>query len=127
MHAFKLPSKGGLGFGEKPGPTDGLEARLIALARKELSKKEIEGQEKDLVMLARISAAIAAVALPQCPIDKPVRGKTPAQWREACDEMYNSALELAKASQARDAKAIKAAADKLNRSCTACHGCFLGE
>jgi hypothetical protein len=125
MQAFKLPSKGGLGFGEKPGPADGLEVKLVALARKELSKKEIDCQVKDLVMLARISAAIAAVALPQCPVDKPA-AKDLARWQEGCDNMYNAALELAKASQVRDGGAIKAAAKKLNRSCNACHALLRG-
>jgi hypothetical protein len=124
MHAFKLPSKGGLGYGEKPGPNDGLEARLYALGRKDMTPRELAAQERDLVALARISAAIASVALPQSPVDKPVGAKTPAKWKEFGDEMYNTALELAKASKARDAKAIKTAANKLYKNCNECHSIF---
>src|SRR5262249_10991961 len=73
MHGFKLRNKGGIGFGEKPSAnptTDGIEARIIALSKKELTKKEAETQEKDLITMAQISAAIASVAIHKCPVDK---------------------------------------------------------
>ena len=53
----KLNKKGGLGIGSKPGSVvpDGIEAKIIALAKKPLDNKALEAQARDLERLIGMS------------------------------------------------------------------------
>ena len=50
--------------------------------------------------------------------------KDPAKWKAMTKDMYESSQELIKALKAKDTNAIKTAANKLNGTCTDCHGDF---
>jgi cytochrome c556 len=124
MHAFQLRTKKGEGLGEKPGAItpDGIEAKLINLAKKALPAKQLEKEADALARAAYISAAIAEVANFKVP-EKDAK-KNPKDWIAWTKDMTDAAQDLAKAAKAKDPKGVKEAANKLNTSCNNCHGVF---
>jgi hypothetical protein len=128
MHLLKLRKSKGFGIGDKKGAykenEDGIEAKIIGLGNKALTAKDLGTQSKDLVDAAYRTAAIAEVALGKCPVDKKQGEKDPKKWRSWTEEMRKSAVELASAAQAKNAKSIKTVASKLNSTCNDCHAVF---
>jgi cytochrome c556 len=127
MAPLKLRSKGGMGIGAKAGvyDPDGIEAKIMGLAKKKLTTSEMKNQADDIAKLAKITAAIAEVAELHKP-EKKVGDKKPEDWAKWSKDMRDSALELANQTKATkpDADAIKKTAMKLNSTCTDCHDKF---
>jgi hypothetical protein len=126
MTALKLRKNGGLGIGDKEGAVtpDGIEAKLIGMAKKPMGKSELDKQAADLEKAAYVMAGIADVAVHKCPVQKKQGEKDPAAWKKWCDEMRDGSLELAAALKKKDETAVKNAAAKVNSSCNNCHGIF---
>jgi hypothetical protein len=127
MNLLRLRSKGGLGFGLKPPPgsatTDGIEARVMGLAKRPLPAADLKKQADDIVRSAYILAAVSEVSEAHTP-KKKVGDKDPKDWATWTNDMRDSALQLADAARKNDPAAVKAAANKLNSSCNNCHGTF---
>jgi hypothetical protein len=127
MHAFQLRTKKGEGIGDKPGEfrPDGIEAALVNWARKPPTQKELEKKGDAIARAAYISAATAEVAKFKVPDKDPKDAKkNPKDWEAWSKDMTDASLELAKAAKAKDPKALKEAASKLNTTCNNCHGVF---
>jgi len=127
MAPLKLRSKGGMGIGAKAGvyDPDGIEAKIIGLAKKKLTAGELKNQADDIAKLAKITAAVAEVSALHKP-EKKVADKKPEDWAKWSKDMRDTALELANQAKAAkpDADAIKKTATKLNGTCTDCHDKF---
>jgi hypothetical protein len=127
MAPLKLRSKGGMGIGAKAGvyDPDGIEAKIIGLAKKKLTTTELTKQADDIAKLAKITAAVAEVSELHKP-EKKVGDKKPEDWAKWSKEMRDSAIELANQAKAPkpDADTIKKTATKLNGTCTDCHDKF---
>jgi hypothetical protein len=122
MNLLKLRSRGGLGIGA-PGAVapDGMEAKVVNMAKRPLTSPQLAKESKDLVRLAYVNAAIAQISEARSDVD----GKMdPKAWQKWSIDMRQSALELADAAQAMNPAGVKAAAKKLNTSCTDCHDKF---
>jgi cytochrome c556 len=126
MSGMKLRDKGGLGVGKSGAYSpDGIEAKIMALAKKKLTAAEATAQANDIAQLAKITAAIGEVADLHAPTMKKA-GKDPKDWKKWSNEMRDDALDLAKIVQGAkpDPGKIKDAATKLNGTCTDCHDKF---
>jgi cytochrome c556 len=127
MSPLRLRDKGGLGVGSKAGvyDPDGIEAKIMALAKKKLTAAELKKQTDDIAQLAGVTAAIAEVAELHAP-PKKVGPKDPKDWKKWSNEMRDDALELAKAVKKAkpDPDEVKKVATKLNGTCTDCHDKF---
>jgi hypothetical protein len=120
MHLLALRNKGGLGIGAKPGgiTPDGIEAKLGALGKKALTKKDAEDQAAAIEKAGYHVAAIAEVATLKKP-DKDAKA-----WDTWAKEMKENGISLAAAAKKKDGAEIKAAATKLEGTCNACHEKF---
>jgi len=132
MGLLKLRNKEGLGLGPKagayPANQDGIEAKIIALAKLNVSdlkkaEAELKKQADDLTKAAYITAAVAAVSEAHTPAKK-VGDKDPKDWVKFTDEMKKSSMDLAAAVKKGDPTEVKKVAGKLNSSCNNCHGIF---
>src|SRR5438309_46198 len=63
MNLLRLRAKGGLGMGDTPGAIapDGMEAKLVNLAKRPLTQPQLAKDAKALVRMAEVNAAIAQV------------------------------------------------------------------
>jgi len=127
MSPLRLRDKGGLGVGPRAGAydPDGIEAKIMALAKKKLPAAELKKQADDIARLASITAAIAEVADLHAP-PKKVGPKDPKDWKKWSNEMRDDALDLANAVKKAkpDPDEVKKVATKLNGTCTDCHDKF---
>jgi hypothetical protein len=125
MNMFKARKNGGLGIGAKAGAImpDGIEAKVLALAKKKLTAAEVKGQAADLDKMGDDIAAISYVGDVHTPKKKD-GAKDPKDWTKWMKDMRDGANDLTKAAKAQDAAAIKNAAMKANASCSNCHGVF---
>lgn len=130
MNLFKLRKVGaktsGWGVGEKPGTImpDGIEAKIINMTKNAMAPATLTKQAPDLIQMAERVAAIAAATIHQCPEPVKKGAKDPAKWKEWMEDMYKGSQELSKAVKAMKPDDVKKAANKLNASCTECHGVF---
>src|SRR5262249_2191096 len=125
MNLFKLRKSGGFGVGNTPGAVtpDGIELKIINLAKKTVAG-DLKTQGDAIAEAAYRAAAIAAVAIHKCPVEKKKGEKDPKDWEKWSKGMKDAALELATAAKAKDAKKVEDAAKKLNNNCQQCHGVF---
>ena len=127
MHAFGLRTKGGLGYGEKPGEfmPDGIEAQLINLgkAKEDKIKGQLDKQSKALTRAAYVSMVLGYVAGDKGPLKKE-GNKDPKDWNKWSKDMIEASEALAKAAKAKSGADVKKAATSLNSSCNNCHGVF---
>jgi hypothetical protein len=126
MNTMKKRSAGGWGVGPKPPAPrmdDGIEARIQNLGRRSPKADQLKKEETDLVQMANRVTAIGEIALAKTP-KKKEGDKDPKDWKEYCEEMIKQSQALAKAFKAADPMAVKETANKLNASCTNCHGKF---
>jgi len=121
MHVYKPREKGGLGVGPM-GKGDGIEMKIIALGKKQLSKMQLDKESTDLVKMAHVNVAVAEIAALYVP--KPKAGKGPKEWQEYVDQMKKSSFDLAKAVKGGNPTDVKTAANNLNNSCNMCHSDF---
>lgn len=126
MKNMKLRANGGLGVGAQPGAItpDGIEAKVIGMARKNMTKGELEKQGAELAKAAYVIAAIAEITPAKAPVKTKMGDKDPKDWAKWSEDMSKFSRELAKAAQAKDPDKVKAAAANLNSSCNSCHGIF---
>jgi hypothetical protein len=122
---MKPRPRGGLGVGlvadtVKP---DGIEAKLFALVRRPLGEAEAWAQSADLARAAAVTAAMAQLLHAYAP-DKKEGLKDPKDWRAWAGQMQAAAQELEAAARAKDPRAIRAAAIKVNGACLNCHEVF---
>jgi soluble cytochrome b562 len=122
MELFKLRAKGGLGVGPAAGAItpDGVEAQVMALAKKAPAGGALAKQAPDLEKMANTIYAVSLVTEAHTPKKAPA-GKNIQTWKDAVKDMQESSQELAKAAKANNAAGIKAAATKLNAACNNCH------
>jgi hypothetical protein len=127
MDLLKLRRPGakvqGLGVGKVPGAImpDGIEAKIINLR----SNPTVAARDQvDLIRMVEITAAVAATAVHQCPVETKMGQKDPATWKQLSKDMYDGSQDLIKALKANKPGEIKAAAFKLSGSCTNCHQIF---
>jgi hypothetical protein len=127
MHAFGLRTKGGVGYGEKPGQftPDGIEAKLINLgkAKEARIKSDLANESKALTRAAYVSMVLGYVATDKGPLKKE-GNKDPKDWAKWSKDMIDASEALAKAAKAQNPADVKKAATSLNSSCNNCHGVF---
>jgi hypothetical protein len=125
MHSFKPRNKKGLGVGSKAGVVtpDGIEQKLDAIAQGGITDGQLSKEGAALNEAAWMTAAIAEVTKYKGP-EKDKGKKTKARWGQYVKGMLEGAKELAAASKAMKADAVKTAAAKLTNSCNTCHMYF---
>jgi cytochrome c556 len=127
MGLLKLRSREGLGLGPRggayPAKEDGIEAKIMALASKELPAAQLKTQAADLEKAAYVVAALAHVSEAHTPARK-VGAKDPKDWAKFTEEMKRGSMGLAAAVKKGSPAEVKKVASKLNASCNACHEIF---
>jgi hypothetical protein len=125
MNVLKPRAKGGIGVGkEGQYNPDGIELQIQQkLSKKTQNKSDLEKSAADIERMADIVAGIAEITDLFTP-KKKVGDKDPKDWKDYTTDMKEASAELAKAAKAKDADAIKKAAQRLNSSCNNCHGKF---
>jgi Cytochrome C' len=124
MKVYKLKEKGGVGFGDKPEPKSGIEAKIIELGRTERgpSVATLKKEGKEIIKLAQLNVAMAEIAKPH--FGKPMDGKNKKDWDKWLDEQKAAAKELIEAVKKEDGKAVAKAAKEMLATCTECHSHF---
>ena len=119
MWAFRPRDKGGVGVGAKP---DAIETKLLALAKKPPTAKELEEQRPDLVRMAKVTLAVGRVApLYASQYAPPGAGRGKRDWRRCCDDLNAASQDLIDALGGGDPGAVRRAAGRVNETCNACH------
>jgi hypothetical protein len=108
MRPFALPSTGGQGF----------ERRIIGLTKIPLKPPQMNKDSEELTLLGYKAAMIGLVASTHKP------EKDQKDWESLSTDMYEGAVQFAEAAKAKDPKALKVAAVKLNNNCSSCHKKF---
>jgi hypothetical protein len=128
MHMFSLRRAKGHGVGPKPGAInpDGIEAKLIDLAKKAKPAAQITTEADALVEMGYIAAAIGEFAKAKPP-EKDEGKKKKKDWLMWSGEMQEAALAFADAAKTKNPENIKKAATKLYASCNTCHAVFKDE
>jgi hypothetical protein len=136
MNLFKLrrppPKPGekapvnGIGIGPVQGAIspDGVEAKIQSLTKKEIGQNQLNKEQPHLIRMTEITASIAATSIHQCPVDKKMGCKDPANWKKWMEEMYKSSQDLNKAIKDKKPADIKKAATALEDTCRKCHSDF---
>lgn len=114
MWAFKLKSKGGIDVGVMPG----VEARIIALSKKELAKGDLAKEAASLTKMADVTKAIGDISAHY------KQKKDQKDWDKYMKDMIDQSEELKKAVKGMDTKGVKTASSKMNQACNECHGKF---
>jgi hypothetical protein len=120
MKVYKPGDKGGVGFPE--GKKEGVEQKLIGLAKRALPKGTLTKEEKALIRMANMNIAMAAVTKNY--FDKPKAGKGKKDWDEYNASMAKASKELIEAVNAGDPAKVKAAANNITNACNECHSAF---
>jgi cytochrome c556 len=126
MSLLKLRTREGLGVGPAgafPPNEDGIEAKIIGLAKREMKPADLKKHAADLKKAAYISAALTYVSEANTPTRK-VGDKDPKDWTKFTEEMKKGSMDLATAIEKGDPAEVKKVAAKLNSSCNNCHGIF---
>ncbi len=113
MWAFKLKTKGGIDVG-----FNGIEAKVIALSKKELPKGDLSKESANLTKMADVVKAIGQISAHY------KQKKDQKDWDKYMKDMIDQSAELKKAAAAMDPKGVKTSAGKMNQSCNECHGKF---
>ncbi len=125
MHLFALRTKKGLGVGSKAGAIspDGIERKLMDLAKKPLDAKQM-GDEADAIKeMGYDMAALAAVCVAKPP-DKDDGKKKKKDWVAWSAELQQQSLDLATAAKDKKAADVQKAAKAADATCTKCHDVF---
>jgi soluble cytochrome b562 len=117
--------KGGYGVGPKPtgAQDDGIEVRIQNFGKRSPNAAQLKKDKDALMQMVHRTTAIAEIALAMTP-KKKEGDKDPKDWKEYANEMIKQSQALGKAIEAADPKAVKDTANRLNASCTNCHGKF---
>ncbi len=125
MNLMLPRTKKGVGVGTEAGKItpDGIEAKLINIARKPLPQKQLDYEATALARLAVITAAVSEVAQAKVP-QKDEGAKKRADWTMWAKEMRQASGQLAQSAKTKNPTEVKTAAAKLNSACNNCHGVF---
>ena len=124
MQLFAVRTRGGLGLDSRPAKNvDGVEARIVALSRKPLAPADLEKQVEEIARVGYVSAMIGQVTHALAP-EKDDGKKKRAEWVAWSEQMRDAGKQLAEAARAKNPKDVRAAAAKLNATCTSCHDVF---
>jgi Cytochrome C' len=125
MEKFKPRDKGGFGVGPKEDvyKPDSIQDKVQALGKKPLSPAAMAKEMDDIAQMGLDIASIAVGANAHTPKTK-AGAKDPKDWKLWTDEMKKAGMDLNKAAKAKDIKGVKAAATKIQSSCSNCHGVF---
>jgi Cytochrome C' len=123
--AYKPRDQGGLGVGSVPGAIrpDGVEAKIISMAKKPLPAAQLEKESADLIKMAEVAKAIAEMADLHTPKQNAPK-KPIADWKKFNKLQKDSAKELIDAVKANDPDKVLDATKNLYSSCTNCHSVF---
>jgi hypothetical protein len=126
MSGFKLRTKKGYGVGDKAGAIepDGIELKLNSIEEKGIAAALLKKESDALIQAAYRSAAIAEVAHKHGWGGAVAGKKTKAAWERLSGEMREASVAFAESVKGGNADKVKAAAGKLNSSCSACHAIF---
>ena len=97
---------------------------VIGLSKRPLPAAQMSQQADDLARSAYLLVAISGITDAHPPKKKGNTGKGLKEWADWTDEMRTAALELADAAKKKDSAGVKTAVNKLNITCTNCHGEF---
>jgi hypothetical protein len=122
MLCFKPRNKGGFGVGPKVTGKDGVEQKIINMAKRALPPAEVTKQKEPLIEMAERVQAVAEITQHYMPPKK--AGANPANWKKYGQETKKAAQDLAGALKGGNPEKIKMAATDLNASCTNCHSDF---
>jgi hypothetical protein len=113
------------GVGDKPGDIkpDNIEMKIRELAKKPLTKAQMEKEVDALKEMASRTAAVASIALASAP-KKDMPDKSIKDWKKYSEDMIKMSQEFAKAVETKKPDAIKKAASNLNGTCSDCHSKF---
>jgi hypothetical protein len=127
MGAFKLRTKGGLGYGAKAGEfiPDGIEAKFINLGKKAPNAAQLGKEADALSRAAYVSMVLGYIANDSAKTPLKKEGnKDPKDWTKWSKDMIEASEALAKAAKSKNGEEVKKAATSLNSSCNNCHGVF---
>jgi hypothetical protein len=128
MRLFKKRTTegGGLGVGKVVGiiQPDGIEAKILALAKNGPNASELEQHGDDLVRMTQVLAAVAEVAKHKCEVNRKVGFLNPTDWKHWLEGMQQSSRDMAEAVRANDGARVKSTAASLGSHCTKCHRIF---
>lgn len=125
MHLFALRTKKGLGVGSKPGSInpDGIERKLMDLAKKPLDAKQMGDEAQAIKEMGNDMAALAAVCTAKPP-EKDDGKKKKKDWVAWSAELQQQSLDLANAAKDKKAADVQKAAKAADATCTKCHDVF---
>jgi len=125
MHLYALRTKKGLGVGSKAGAIspDGIERKLMDLAKKKLDDKALGDESPALTEMGYSMAALALIAGSKPP-DKDEGKKKKKDWVSWSDELQKQAIEFASAAKDKKAAELHKAAKGADATCTKCHDVF---
>jgi hypothetical protein len=125
MHLFALRTKKGLGVGSKPGlvSPDGIERKLMDLAKKPLDATQLAAESQALTEMGYSMAALAHITLAKPP-DKDEGKKKKKDWVAWSGELQQLALDFAAAAKDKKAADLHKIARAADGTCTKCHDIF---
>jgi hypothetical protein len=117
MYMHQERSKGGLGLSLKPDEAkpDGIEKKVVALARKPLPPEQLNAEADALVHMGYRMAAIAEMTTALAP------EKNKKAWLDAAADYKAGSLQLAEGSKAKKPDLVQQAAKKVDAICLKCH------
>jgi hypothetical protein len=120
MWVFKARARAGLGV--RPNILDdGIELKIIILAKKPLTKAAMEKQSGDLSRMADITRAVTELTR----FARPWRDMT--AWQEYVQDMRQDVASFTAAVEKGDPVRLRTAAVRLEAACTKCHSRFRDE
>ena len=124
MAVYKPTKSKGVGYDPaKPGPGDGIEKRLVDLGTKKVVPAvQLQAEKALLLRAVYYNLAMYEIAKEFGPPKK--NPKNIASWNKHNEELKGGTMEMKKAIEANDPKALKQAMIRLNSSCTECHSEF---
>jgi len=125
MHLFALRTKGGFGVGYKAGAVtpDGMEKKVMALAKKALDEKQLGDEAQSLSEMGYAIAALSEIAIAMAPA-KDEGKKKKKDWIVWSEEMRDGALAMSAAAKAKKPDDLRKAAKKTDDACVKCHDVF---
>jgi hypothetical protein len=125
MHLFALRTKKGLGVGRQPGAVtpDGIERKIIELAKKQLPDKQLAEESPALTEMSYTTAAMALIAHAKAPAKDDGKKKV-RDWLAWSEELREASLQMASAAKDKKAAELHKAATKVDGACNKCHDVF---
>jgi hypothetical protein len=121
MDLFKKRDKGGIGVGSKAGVAvpDGIESKIQNLGKTAPSATTLKTEGGALEEMG-----FAITALGMVTKNKPAAKAKGKDWTGWCDDIIDGGKKLSAAAKSQNAADLKTIADKINKSCNACHSTY---